>query len=324
MMQKFVACFLCSFLYFSYLIAQSNLLEILSTKPNPGNLGFYLQSNKADFSVSNKKALVVVLHGCSQSAETIAIQSGWDKLADANNFYVLYPQQKILNNPNFCFNWFNSNDISKEQGEAYSIKNMILHLSDSLNIDKEKIYVYGVSAGAAMAVALMALYPEIFKAGASIAGAPFGSANDFIEALKVMIDGIEKTPDEWAKLVRDEHNQQQINYPKLVLVHGSKDMIVNISNSNELIKQWTALHHTDTVYDRNIEKFEGNSNVQKLVYQNQNKQNIVTFYKINHLGHAISVDPGKNPKQGGETGLFATDMDFFSTWYIAKEFGLVR
>jgi poly(3-hydroxybutyrate) depolymerase len=107
---------------------------------------------------------------------------------------------------------------------------------------------------------------------------------------------MKKTPDEWAKLVRDEHKQAQINYPKLVLVHGSKDMIVNISNSYELVKQWTALHKTDTVYDRNIEKFDGNSNVQKLVYQNQNKQNVVTFYKINHLGHAISVDPGKGPK----------------------------
>lgn len=323
-MHQFIACFLCSFFYFSTTIAQSNLHEVQSAKPNPGNLSFYLQSNKADFSSSNKKPLVVVLHGCSQSAETIALQSGWGNLAETNNFYVLYPQQKILNNPNLCFNWFNSNDISKDQGEAYSIKNMILHVTDSLNIDKESIYLYGVSAGAAMAVALMALYPDLFKAGASIAGAPFGSANDFIDALKVMIDGFDKTPEEWAKLATDEHDQLQIKYPKLVIVHGSKDMIVNISNAYELIKQWTALHHIDTISDIDIEKFEGNSNVQKLVYQSQNKQNIITFYKINHLGHAIAVDPGTGTKQGGATGLFAVDMDFFSTWYIAKDFGLVK
>lgn len=189
MKQKFVACFLCSLFYFSGLIAQSNLHEIRFAKPNPANLGFYLQSNKADYSLSNKKPLVVELNGCSQSAETIALQSGWDKLEDANNFYVLYPQQKILNNPNLCFNWFNSNDISKEQVEAASIKNIILHLSDSLAIDKNRIFVYGASAVAAMPVVLMALYPEIFKAGASLAGAPFGCANDFFKALRIMIDG---------------------------------------------------------------------------------------------------------------------------------------
>jgi poly(hydroxyalkanoate) depolymerase family esterase len=268
--------------------------------------------------------LLVVLHGFTQSAETIALQTGWDQLAAENNFHVLYPQQKIVNNPNICFNWFNSNDISKEQGEASSIKNMILYLSDSLNIDKEKIYVYGVSAGAAMAVSLMALYPELFKAGASIAGAPYGSANDFIEAFKIMIDGVEKTPEAWAKHVNDEHPNQKVTYPKLIVLHGTKDMIVNMNNSYELIKQWCALNHTDTIADEIKNKFEGNSNVQKIKYFNANKKAVVTFYKINHLGHALAVDPGTLAKQGGETGLFATDMDFFSTWYIAQDFGLVR
>ena len=51
---------------------------------------------------------------------------------------------------------------------------------------------------------------------------------------------------------------------------------------------------------------------------------VVSFYKINHLGHALAVDPGKHAKQGGQTGLFATDMDFFSTWYVARDFRLVK
>lgn len=97
-----------------------------------------------------------------------------------------------------------------------------------------------------------------------------------------------------------------------------------MNNSYELIKQWSALHHTDTIADEIENKFEGNSNVQKIKYFNTNKKPVVTFYKINHLGHVLAVDLGTHPKQGGKTGLFATDMDFFSTWYIAKEFGLVK
>ena len=201
---------------------------------------------------------------------------------------------------------------------------MILYLSDSLNIDKEKIYVYGISAGAAMAVALVALYPDLFKVGTSLAGVPFGSANDFMEAFKVIIDGVNKTPQSWAKLITDEHISNDITYPKLVIVPGSKNRIVSIDNSYELIKQWTAWHYTDTIADEIINNYEGNSNVQKMSYYSQNKQSIITFYKINHLGHAIAIDPGKGPKKGGKTGLFATDMDFFSTWFIARDFGLVR
>lgn len=323
-MHKYLIYSLGCFLFFATACAQNKLVTVQSKKLNPGNLNFYLQSKALDSLRPTKRPLIVVLHGCSQNAETIARQSGWDKLSEEHDFFVLYPQQKIVNNPNLCFSWFNTNDVSKNDGEACSIKNMILHLADSLPIDRERIYVYGVSAGAAMSVALMALYPEVFKAGASLAGAPFGSANDFIEAFKIMIDGINKSPEAWAKLVREEHSNPQISYPRLVVVHGTKDMIVNISNSYELIKQWSALYRTDTIADEIKNQYEGNSNVQKLSYHNQNKKTVITFYKINHLGHALAIDPGTQAKQGGETGLFATDMDFFSTWFIAKDFGLLR
>jgi len=119
----------------------------------------------------------------------------------------------------------------------------------------------------------MALYPHVFNAGASLAGAPFGSANDFIEAIKVMIDGINKTPEQWSKIVRDEHINEQINYLKLVIVHGTKDMIVNINNSYQLVKQWTSLQLTDTLVDKNLKNYEGNSNVSKLIYYSQNNEN---------------------------------------------------
>jgi hypothetical protein len=91
-----------------------------------------------------------------------------------------------------------------------------------------------------MAVSLMALYPDLFKVVTSLAGVPFGSANDFMEAFKVIIDGVNKTPQSWTKLITDEHISNDITYPKLVIVHGSKNRIVSIDNSYELIKQWTA------------------------------------------------------------------------------------
>lgn len=317
-------------IYFCFIVlllntacAQSKLIRIQSKLPNPGNLNFYFQELDVHQKNARKKPLVVVLHGCGQSAETIAIQSGWDKLARENDFYVLYPQQKLINNTNLCFNWFNAKDVSSNNGEACSIKNMILQLSDSLAIDKSKIFIYGVSAGAAMSVAMMALYPEIFKAGASFAGAPFGCANNFFDAFKVMTEGIDNTPEQWSNSIFNLHKNTASVFPKLIVIHGTTDKVVNIKNSYELIEQWTSVHHSDTIADEKLSPFGSNNNVERITYTNTLHDSIVIFYKINSLGHALAVDPGDKPKQGGETGLFSSDVNFFSTWYIARDFGLI-
>ena len=81
---------------------------------NPGNLKMYLYK-PALLDESKLVSLVVVMHGCLQNAGVVAKQSGWNKLADKYGFLVLYPQQRILNNPMKCFCWYNRNDIEKGQ-----------------------------------------------------------------------------------------------------------------------------------------------------------------------------------------------------------------
>ena len=69
--------------------------------------------------------LVVVLHGCTQTAAGYDHAAGWSRLADREGFVVLYPQQRRANNANLCFNWFVPGDISRDGGEAQSIRQMI-------------------------------------------------------------------------------------------------------------------------------------------------------------------------------------------------------
>src|ERR1700758_1803401 len=88
--------------------SQTGLREITHFGNNPGNLLFFLHSPKIK---KEKMPLVVALHGCNQDVAILAKQSGWNKLADENSFYVIYPQQRFLNNPSSCFNWFNEKDI---------------------------------------------------------------------------------------------------------------------------------------------------------------------------------------------------------------------
>ena len=96
-----------------------------SFAPNPGNLRMFRYLPRG---LKAGAPLVVVLHGCGQTAGGYGQAAGWCELADALGFGVLAPEQKAVNNPNTCFNWFNPEDITRGQGEAASIAAMIATL----------------------------------------------------------------------------------------------------------------------------------------------------------------------------------------------------
>ena len=103
------------------------LVEVEQFGSDPGNLRMFVHvpSSLPDTSIAHP--LVVVLHGCSQSAAGFAEQSGWNELADRVGFYVIYPQQRTGNNASHCFNWFQEKDITRGSGEVESIHNMVKH-----------------------------------------------------------------------------------------------------------------------------------------------------------------------------------------------------
>jgi len=309
--------------------SQTDLKEIKKFGTNPGNLTFFIHIPKIipkGLSETKKERmpLVVVLHGCNENAALISKQSGWNKLADEYGFYVIYPQQRFLNNTSSCFNWFNVKDISKNSGESGSIKQMIDFVCDSFSVDTNKIFAYGLSAGAAMTATLLADYPNVFNAGAILAGGPFMMATNSLSGVSAMLNPKHKSSKEWGELVLKQNPDYKNKYPRVILIHGKNDKVVNIKNSYELVKQWAYVLHTDTVPTKKMEAFANNKDIERKVYLNKSNEEKIIFYEINNLGHALPIDPGDDLDKGGKTGLFAVDKDFFSTYWIAKDFGLVR
>lgn len=274
--------------------------------------------------LKSKNSLVVVLHGCTQNAKSIASQSGWNDLSDKYGFTVLYPQQKMLNNPNECFNWFQRKDIDKDKGEVFSIKQMIDFAIDSLKLNRDSIYVYGLSAGAAMGVALMADYPETFQSGAVLAGGPFYSATNPMNAIGTLLSPQQKSGKEWAKPVMKQHQDSIKKYPKLIVIHGRSDQVVNIENSRQLVLQWTAIHHLSSIPSDTIYNFKGHQDFVNFIYKDSSNNEVVSFLEVRYLGHELMVDPGEGAKQGGQAGIFSKDKDFYSTYWIAQKFGLIE
>lgn len=301
-------------------MADNGLSEITGFGSNPGSLqGFvFVPEGKI-----RNTPMVVVLHGCLQDAQEMERLSGWQTLAEQEKFVVLYPQQTTANNPNRCFNWFLDEDIRRDGGEALSIKQMILYAVQRYKINPGNIYITGMSAGGAMSLVMAATYPELFDKAGVMAGVPYGAASDIVGGLQVMGAKVTKSPEEWSALVRRQNPDFKGQYPELVFIHGSEDNIVHFANTTEIAKQWAALWSVTPDRGLNTSDIGGNPAVMGTQWQ-KNGKTVMQLYAIKGMGHAIAVDPGPGPRQGGMTATFAQDVDFHSSWWTAEFFGLIR
>lgn len=305
----------------TYSFAQeADLVEVDQFGSNPGHLRLLVHS---PISLSkDSTALVVVLHGCSQDAKDVSKLTGWNKLADSLGFYVLYPQTRTVNNPGKCFNWFSPKHNQRGKGEVRSIRSQINYMTRMHPINPQKVFVVGLSAGGAMTVAMLACYPEVFNAGACLAGGPYGGAKDIWESGKMMVGANAKSSEDWANMVKAENPEFEGTYPRLVISHGMNDPVVNVFNADELNKQWRGLLELKESADSLDYNFQGQERISRHSWIEKGEE-VLIDYRIQDLGHRLLIDPGDELKQGGKTGIFGLDIDFHSTYWIAKDFGLI-
>jgi feruloyl esterase len=325
-MIKFLLIF---FLYFlhacSSLFAQQpdSFFEVKHFGNNPGQLKMFVYSDEQNKD-SSLKPLVVVLHGCGQSAEEVARLTGWNKLARLNDFIVVYPQQKFLNNVSTCFNWFRNSDINKGQGECESIYQEILYMQQHYPVDKSRVFITGLSAGAAMAVVMMATHPETFKAGAVFAGGAYKLAGNAFGSAGVMAGTKKLSKDELIKNVTEQNSSYKGSYPEMIIYQGLNDIVVNHKNAGFLITQWAGIHRIDEIPDKTDLHFMNIPDIKRTEFLNSSGKAAIIFYEINNLGHRILVKPGNNKDEGGETGTYGADKGFYSTFQTAKDFGIIK
>ena len=188
--------------------------------------------------------LLVLLHGCGQDAARFADAAGWTALADRLGAPLLLPEQEARNNPGRCFNWFDHGDIARDAGEAQSIRQMAEAAILRFGCSRERVFVAGLSAGGAMAAAVLAAYPEVFAAGAVIAGLPVGAASDMRSALARMGSaGADLDGPGWAARARAVAPPGYGgSWPRISIWHGGADRVVDPNNARNLEAQWVALH----------------------------------------------------------------------------------
>ncbi|MDI3423619.1 PHB depolymerase family esterase [Streptomyces sp. B-S-A12] len=282
---------------------------------NPGELNMYAYKPA---SLPDNAPVVVALHGCTQDAQTYADNSGLTTLADRNKFMVVFPETNSSNNGNKCFNWFQPTDNKRGQGEAASIRQMVAHADQSLGADGSRAYATGLSAGGVMTSVMLSTYPEVFKAGAVVAGIPYG-CTDGNSPFTCMSPGVDQTPEEWAKHVRDAHPGYEGPWPRMAVWHGDNDTKVVPKNADELRDQWTAVHGLDQKPDKS--DTIGPNNTPRDQYLTKDGNVAVEVNKVPGIGHGLPVDPGSGEQQCGTAGEHFLDSICSSHW-ITEFFGL--
>jgi poly(hydroxyalkanoate) depolymerase family esterase len=294
--------------------AHSPLVEVQQFGTNPGNLRMFAVVPE---NLQQPRALVVVLHGCGQTAAGYDLGAGWSKLAKHCGFALLMPEQQIANNANGCFNWFNPDDIARGQGEAASIRQMIGRISADHGIDPQRVFVTGLSAGGAMTSVMLATYPEVFAAGAIIAGLPYGVASNMREALTEMHGSRGHSPLALGEFVR-KASRHKGKWPKLSVWHGSVDRVVNPANADEIVKQWLDVHDLPA-----LPMSEGIVNGHPhRVWWNADGETVVESYTITNMAHGTPLGLADNDNRYGNEGAFLIEAGISSSWLIAKFFGL--
>jgi len=293
---------------------QDHLHEVRDFGANPGALRMFVHLPPR---VARGSALVVVLHGCSQSAADYDLGAGWSTLADRFGFCLLLPEQQAANNPNRCFNWFQPGDNERGQGEAQSIRQMIDRMVVDHGIDPTRVFITGLSAGGAMTSVMLAAYPDVFAGGAIVAGLPFGAANNVQQAFETMFQSPPRPASAWGDLVRAASSHQG-PWPRVSVWHGGVDATVIPSNAGEIIKQWTDIHglplapSSKSVVD----------GYPRQVWVNATGDEVIESYTITNMAHGTPLATGEADHECGAAGPFLLEVGISSSYHIASFFGL--
>ena len=198
--------------------------------------------------------LIVMLHGCTQNPDDFAAGTRMNELADKHTFLVAYPAQSANANGSNCWNWFNVSDQARDRGEPSLIAGITREVASSYRVDEQRIFVAGLSAGAAMAVILGATYPELFAGVGAHSGLPYGAADDVPSAFAAMRGG--SGPIFRRRGLKTRTSTPRVaptRAPPTIVFHGDHDTTVHADNGSKIVDQAIALGGAQTGLEKSVQ-----------------------------------------------------------------------
>ncbi len=249
--------------------------------------------------------MIVMLHGCGQDAKAFAASTRMNQIAARERFVVLYPEQDRLANPQGCWNWFDTKS-GRAYGEAALVMAAVEQACLLYPVDRQRIAIAGMSAGASMAALLVTRYPDHFKAVVMHSGIPPGTAHSALTALRAMRGRRATSP--------LPVTQMLASWPPLLVIHGTADTVVAASNGHSAAQVWADAAGARAKAERGVQR--GKRYAMKVTDFKHKGRMVATFAAVERLGHAWSGGAAKEPF-GDAQGPDASRM----VWaFAAKQF----
>src|SRR5438270_11251905 len=177
-----------------------------------------------------------MLRGCSQNPDAFAVGTGMNTLAETGAFLVVYPAQPSSANISRCWNWFRREDQQRGAGEPALLAGLTRQIMATYHVDASRVFVAGMSAGAAMSVILGATYPDLYAAVGVHSGLAYAAAHDLATAYAAMQHG------GLAPAHPQNRASRAMGVPARVVptivFHGDCDLTVNVVNADHVLTPW--------------------------------------------------------------------------------------
>jgi poly(hydroxyalkanoate) depolymerase family esterase len=226
-------------------------------------------------STRRRLPLVVMLHGCTQSAADFALGTGMNELADELGFLALYPQQAVSANLGRCWNWHRSGDQKRGSGEPAAIAALTRHIIATCKANSARVYIAGISAGGAAAAIIASAYPEIYVAVGVHSGLVHGNVSTLRGAWSAMRTGA----DAGGKTTRP---------PPTIIFHGDQDRVVHPSNANGFLNQLQRSSPHPIISRTETGRSAGGRDFTRTVYRRRLGEPLLEVWTVHGGGHAWS------------------------------------
>ncbi|WP_136684813.1 extracellular catalytic domain type 1 short-chain-length polyhydroxyalkanoate depolymerase [Falsirhodobacter xinxiangensis] len=219
--------------------------------------------------------LLMMLHGCTQTALDFAAGTKMNAVADQHGFVVVYPEQSRGDNAQSCWNWFSRGDQQRGRGEPAILAGLAAQTARKFGVTPETTFVAGLSAGAAMAVILGETYNDVFTAVGAHSGLPYGAATDVPSAFAAM-SGNAKDRRASAK-----------HAPRTIVFHGTEDHTVNLTNAVAIADDIVRAGPAQTLSESRTGRKNGRTFTCEITETVEGRL-LIEHWKIDGLGHAWS------------------------------------
>jgi poly(hydroxyalkanoate) depolymerase family esterase len=194
---------------------------------------------------AERRGLVLMLHGCTQTPEDFAVGTGMNRVAEAEGLVVVYPEQTRAENSMACWNWFRPGDQNRGAGEPALLAGLAQGVARAEGVPKDRVFVAGLSAGGAMAAVLAGTYGDVFAAAGVHSGIAHRGAGDVLSAFAAMRgDGgaaparDDGAPGAVGAVQGDGQGRVHWRAPRgdvrLIVFQGSADATVHPSNAGQV------------------------------------------------------------------------------------------